>query len=128
MIGNLLNMALTLLPKQVFQYYVNSGRKLQPNGQYLATYDDPLSLSGSVQPVPKELYEKYGLDFAKNYFTFFVSQNAMDITRNLSGDAFLYNNAYFQCVQKTDWFAYNGWDAVLAIQVPSISGINSGCD
>jgi hypothetical protein len=122
--GNLLNMALTLLPKQSFQYYANSGRTLQPNGQYLATYAAPCPLSGSVQPVPKTLYEVYGLDFTKNYFTFFVSQSIMDITRNLSGDAFLYNGNCFQCVQKTDWFSYNGWDAILAIQVPSIPGIN----
>jgi hypothetical protein len=123
MLGNLLNMALSIIPKQAFQYYANTGRTIQPNGQYLATYAAPLPLSGSVQPVPRELYERYGLDLIKNYFTFFVSQNVMDITRNFSGDAFVYNGNYFQCEQKTDWFSYNGWDAILAIQVPSIAGI-----
>ena len=122
--GNLLNMALSLIPKQNFAYYANTGRTTQANGQYLAAYASPLSLSGSVQPVPKTLYEMYGLDFAKNYFTFFVSQSVMDIARNYSGDAFVYNGVHYQCVQKTDWFQYNGWVAILAIQVPSIPGIS----
>ena len=123
-LGNLLNKALTILPRQCFQYYANTGRTSQPNAQYLATYAAPIELTGSVQPVPKTLYQVYGLDFAKAYFTFFVSHSVMDITRNFSGDAFVYNGNTFQCVQKTDWFAYNGWDAILAIQVPSIAGIS----
>jgi hypothetical protein len=123
-LGNLLNKALTLIPKQSFQYFANTGRILQPNGQYLAIYASPRALTGSVQPVPKTLYEKYGLEFNLNYFTFFVSRNAMDVTRNLSGDAFFYNDDYFQCEQKTDWFAYDGWVSILAIQVPSIPGIS----
>ena len=63
MIGNLLNMALSAVGQQSFQYYANISRTLQPNGQYLPGYAAPVAMTGSVQPVPKTLYEMYGLEY-----------------------------------------------------------------
>jgi hypothetical protein len=122
-LGNLLGMALTLIPKQPFSYYAFIERKLQPNGLDLAIYAQPQTLTGSVQPIPRSLYQQYGLDFDKYYLTFYVSKSIIDVARNVSGDAMAYNGNYYQCESKTDWFPQDGWVAVLAVQVPSIAGI-----
>ncbi len=121
--SNLLATALTLLGRQSFQYYAFLERVLQPNGLDLASYAAPVSLSGSVQPVPRSLYQAYGLDFDRYYLTFYVSRSVMDVTRDVSGNALTFNGNYYQCIQKTDWFPQDGWVGVLAVQVPSIPGI-----
>jgi len=115
---NVLNMALRLIARQPFQYIAYDKRTLQPNGLYLTSYKAPISCTGSAQPMPRELYQKNGLDFDKKYFTFFVSRNILDVTRDVAGDQFILNCRRYQALSKTPWDAIDGWDAVLAVEVP----------
>jgi hypothetical protein len=122
--ANLLGMALRLLSSQNFDYFAFLSRGTNDIGQDLANYAEPQSLAGSVQPVPRSLFQLYGLDFDRNYLTFYVSQDVIDVTRDVSGDQMFFNGNTYQCIQKTDWFPQDGWTAVLAVQVPTpIQGI-----
>ena len=122
---NILAQALTLIAAQSFQYYAFANRSLQPNGQYLPNYAAPLSLFGSVQPVPRYLYEEYGLEFQRNYNIFYVEQNVIDVDRDVSGDLMNFGGNSYQCLSKTNWFAQDGWDAILCVQIPTVPLITS---
>lgn len=117
--SGILNMALRVIAQQTFQYYVFAGRTTQPNGQYLATYAAPVSLVGSVQPMPRELVQLYGLDFNKKYWNFYVSNEALDVSRDLAGDQIFFNSITYQVLSTTPWTALDGWNAILAVEVPT---------
>lgn len=114
---DILSIALRAIAPQTFTYQAYVNRSIQPNGQYLATYAAPVTMTGSAQPVPRNLYETYGLQFDKNYWTFFVQLNAVDISRDVAGDQITYNGYTFQIMQKTNWFPADSWIQFLSIQV-----------
>lgn len=119
--SNLLQRALRLIKPQSCLYYRFKERAKQPNGIFLPTYCTPSSLLGSIQPVPRSLYEMYGLDFQKNFFIFYVSKDVTDVERDVAGDIMVFASNTFQAESKTDWFVQDGWDAILCVQVPAIS-------
>ncbi len=114
---NLLNMALTIIAKQTITYYRNTGRVLNSVGQDIAEYAPPLFIVGSWQPVPRALYQQYGLDFQKDYFTFYTSNNVLDLERDISGDQIAFNGQRFQCESDNDWYGLDGWKGILCIHI-----------
>lgn len=116
--ANLLSMATRIIATQAFDYYAFVSRTPNAIGQDVATYATPQTLMGSIQPVSRSLYQTYGLDFDRYYLTFYVSENVIDVTRDISGDQMVFNGNPYQCVQKTDWFPQDGWTAVLCVQIP----------
>lgn len=118
--SNLLALALTVIAPQDFTYFVNTGRDTNSIGLDITTYAAPVPMTGSVQPIPRSLYMNYGLDFQKNYNVFFIQQNVLDIARDISGDRIIFDGKTFQVLSKTDWFAQDGWDAVLTVQVQNV--------
>ena len=128
--ANLLNMALSIIAKQTITYYRMIDRELNDVGQDVTVYAAPVSIVGSFQPVPRNLYQLYGLDFQKSYFTFYTSNNVKDVQRDVSGDQIAFNNQRFQCESNNDWFALDGWKGVLCVLIdnvqtnPTIYGFN----
>src|SRR5690606_23365264 len=80
-------------------------------------YAAPAVLRGSFQPVQRSLYELYGLDLQKTYYTFYVSYDLLDIDRDVSGDQIAFGSGRFQCVSDVDWFEVDGWKSVLCLYV-----------
>ena len=115
--ANWLLTAFRALATQSFQYYAFAGRTTQVNGQQLATYAAPVTLQGSIQPVPRNLYQMYGLQFDKNYVTVYMPESATDVSRDAAGDQIAYAGNRFQAVQKVNWFGPDGWIAMLFVQV-----------
>lgn len=116
--SNLLNMALRTISAQGFTYVPWASRAIGANGMYINTYGDSQQLAGSVQPVPRRLYEQYGLDFQKSYYNVFVSANVMDLQRDVAGDKIVYNGQNFQVESRTPWFAADGWNELLCVLIP----------
>lgn len=116
--SNILNMALSVIGKQSFQYLAFKERVTQPNGNDVATYNSPMILQGSIQPVQRTLYVQLGLDLQRNYINVYVSRDILDITRDVSGDQIIWNCKKWQCLSKTAWSAIDGWDQVLCVQIP----------
>lgn len=114
---NLLNMALPLVGVQQFTYYRFASRITNDIGLDVAQYESGIILSGQVQAVPRYLYEVYGLDFQKNYVTFYVSKDVLDVTRDISGDQIKYADKIFQVLSENDWYPMNGWTGILSVQV-----------
>lgn len=115
--ANILSMAQRIIAKQCFQYYAFQARTPNDIGQYVVTYAPPVTFSGSVQPVPRELYDRYGLDFQRSYVNVYLQRNVIDVARDVSGDQIVFNGATYQCLSKTPWDAIDGWDAVLCVLV-----------
>ena len=115
--SNLLNQAFSLIARQTVSYKAYASRTVSDIGMLVTAYADAVDIQGSVQAVPRELFERYGLDFQKNYIMFYVSQNLIDVTRDVSGDRITYNGKNYQCVSKTDWFGQDGWIGIICVQV-----------
>ncbi len=114
---NILRMALTLIHKQCLLYYQYSSRALNSVGQDVTTYLAPVSMYGSWQPVNRKLYITYGLDLQKDYFTFYTSNNVLDITRDVSGDQLVFMGRRYQVESNNDWFQLDGWKGILCVDL-----------
>lgn len=115
--SNLLKSALTVIASQTVLYYRAESRTLNDIGQYVVTYAPAVSIRGSFQPIPKNVYRTYGLDLAKTYYTFYALNNLIDLQRDIAADQIIYNNQRFQCESNNDWFTIDGWKGVLCVLV-----------
>ena len=120
--SNLLGMALRVIARQAFEYYAYQDRVKNTAGLLVPSYLSPVTLSGSVQPVPRVLYEQLGLDLQRNYLTFFIEKDILDVRRGVSGDKIVFNQITFQCESVTNWYPMDGWVPVLAVQVVGDNG------
>ena len=114
---NLLRMASTMIVQQNLSYYQAENRTLNSIGQYVTTFAAPIKMRGSWQPVPRQLYEVYGLDLQKDYFTFYTSNNVLDLDRDITADQVAFNGELFQVESGNDWFALDGWKGVLCVRI-----------
>lgn len=119
--SNVLKMAFSVIAKQRVLYYQAIGRVLNNVGQNVTTYNPPCTMFGSFQPVPRRLYQAYGLDLQKDYFTFYTNHNLTDIARGVSADQIVFQGQRFQVESDNDWYAMDGWKGVLCIRV----GVNT---
>jgi hypothetical protein len=114
---NILNMAFQLIARQTIQYYAYVSRTVSVIGQDVTTYASAVNLTGSWQPVPRELKMKFGLDLQKDYFTFYTSNNLLDITRDVSGDQIAFMGRRYQVESGNDWYQLDGWKGVLCVDL-----------
>lgn len=116
-ISNLLNLAHSVIMPTGFDYYSFISRTPNAIGYDVNTFAAPVKQYGSVQPVQQNMYQQLGLDFNHAYFTFFVSRDVVEVTRDVSADYILWNGKKYKCLSKMDWYAGDGWVSVLCIEV-----------
>lgn len=114
---NLLKMAQRAVGSQTVMYSRFSGRETNALGYDVAVYHPATALRGNLQPVPRSLYERMGLDLQKSYVTFYTDTAVLDISRGVSGDQFTYAGRIYQCQSITNWLEQDGWVAVLCVDV-----------
>jgi hypothetical protein len=114
---DLLKMALTMIYRQALTYYKALGRTENSLGQYVTTYAQGIVMTGSWQPVPRQLYMQYGLDLQKDYYTFYTCNNVLDLDRDISADQVAFNGQLFQVESDNDWYALDGWKGVLCVHI-----------
>ena len=118
--SNLLNMAFRIIAKQSITYYQYTGRALNDIGEDVTQYAPARQIPGSFQPVPRQLYESYGLDFQKSYFTFYTSNGLLDVQRDVSGDQIAFQGHRYQCESNNEWFGLDGWVGVLCVEIQDV--------
>ena len=74
--GNIMAMASRAIAQQSFVYFPYVTRTLMGNGLWSATYAAGQPMSGSAQPVPRNLYANQGLDFQRLYYNFLSSKGS----------------------------------------------------
>lgn len=122
--GNILLDALTLIDSQEVIWYSEQGRTLNAAGKYVNNYAAGVTVyAGSVQAVPRSNYIQNGLDFARNYVTWYVPLfDVQSLARMKGGDVFEWNNMRYQAINPNDWFAQDGWVGMLGIELGPATG------
>lgn len=118
---NVLAVALGVIARQPVHLLRFAGNVRQPTGVDLPTYATPVAILGSVQAVPRTNYEALGLDFGKDYVNLYTTVLVRAIERDGSGDVFAYAGRYYHAQDRTDWMAQDGWNDVLAVQIPPLA-------
>ena len=126
--SNLLNLALGALGQQTLDHYRFVSRETNSIGLDVATYAEAVQVTGSFQPVPRNLYQQSGLDLSKNYATFFTSAAISDVKRDVSGDYLSFGGKLYQCLSASDWKGIDGWLSITCIETtpPDNAQIQSG--
>jgi len=114
---NLLNVAAGLIGVQVVAWRRFTGRAANAAGVLVNTYGTSADVAGSFQPVPATLLQQLGLDFTKNYATFYASADFGDPDRDKSGDLLTYAGRTYTVISKNPWYDQDGWESVMAVQV-----------
>jgi hypothetical protein len=116
---NLLALAQTAIGSQIAQLYAYTSRTSNAIGQYVTVFADPVNISGSFQPVPRQKYAELGLDFTKTYAWFYSSAQILDVARDRSGDQIAFGGKRWEVSGNNDWKAIDGWNGVLLVAVTS---------
>jgi hypothetical protein len=107
--SNLLIQAFAAITPITVQYYAFQSRSTNGIGQFVSTYAPPVPVTASVQAVPREVYQEFGLDFQKNYVMIFALVDSTDLDRDQTGDQFkLPDGRIYQVVSEADWFGEDG--------------------
>ena len=121
--NNILSVALSVLGHTPVSYFQYSGRTTNAGGVMLTNYLSPQTIAnGSVQAINKQKYEALGLDFEKNYISWHVSMDAIDLARDVSGDVIEALGRRWQLVGSNDWFGIDGWKSLMAVDIGAATG------
>lgn len=115
--SNLLNKALKLIPPEQYQYLQFISQEPNEMGIMTANYKDPEMILGSVQSPENSLYQQMGLDLDKNYKIFYGAISIKGNEENPQPDRFIYDGKTYETVKNSDWFIYDGWCGVLAVEL-----------
>ena len=123
---NLLQKALKLIPPETYQYRKFLDEQANAMGIKVPTYAEPVTISGSVQSPENSLYEQMGLSLEKNYKIFYGSVEIKGNEAQSQPDRFIYDNTIFETVKNSNWFNYDGWCGVLAVEIKRTRNDNQG--
>lgn len=117
MFGNLLNQALTIIPKQNFTFCKYKSNTINDIGIKVDVYETGVNYSGSVQAVDSKMYQQYGFDFSKKYIQIYSSLNIKNVTQNQeTPDKIVWNNKDYLVVNCSDWYVQDGWTNIIAVE------------
>lgn len=117
--SNLLRRALRIIKPVEVEYKTFTSRATNAAGLQVSSYAKAIKVKGSVQPVPRDMYEALGLEFSREYVNFYSTQLAQGVTRDRAGDQFTFAGELFEVLSATNWKSIDGWNGVLAIKVSS---------
>lgn len=118
--SNLLKKALKLIPGESYQYIKFLGEEPNAMGVMIPTYAEAVTITpanGMVQSPENSLYQQLGLDLDKNYKIFYGAVSIKGNEEQPQPDRFIYDGKTFETVRNTDWFNYDGWCGVLAVEL-----------
>ena len=116
--SNLLQTAFSVIGQQRVTLHKAVSRETNEIGLDVVTYAAPVTITGSVQAVPRNRYADLGLDLNSNYVTLYTVKCVSDIQRGQSGDKIVFDCKNYEITSKTDWHAIDGWVSVICQQIP----------
>lgn len=117
---NLLKKALKLIPGEGYQYLKYLGETINDFGINVPSYALPVTITaqnGIVQAPENSIYQQLGLSLDKNYKIFYGAVSILGNEAQPQPDRFIYDGKMFETVRNTDWFNYDGWCGVLAVEI-----------
>ena len=117
MFNNLLNQALTLIPKQTFTYCKFAGMTVNDEGLKQDTYEPGIEFQGSVQAIEQAMYEKLGLQWSKKYIQIYSSLDIRNMDNDqVSPDKIIWNGKDYIVIKVTNWYLQDGWTNIIAVE------------
>lgn len=125
--SNILRSALRLLGNQTVILYRYAGRVTTPTGRDVSAFSPPITHpEGSVQAVPRTRYSDLGLDYSKDYVTWFVPTIVQGVERDRSPDRFIFGIRLYEVHSVTPWNRQDGWNEVVGVDIgPAYGDSNS---
>lgn len=117
--SNLLQMAMGPIARQSVQWSAWQSRVVNEAGDWVSTFADPVTITGSMQPVDRKLYQQLGLSLSRDYSTLWTSADVRVTDEDREGDKVLWAGAIWQAESDRDWRPADGWRKVLCVKVPS---------
>lgn len=117
--SNLLALALGVIGNQKVQWRKFAGMTTLTSGVQAPSWDDPVDINGSLQPVDETMLQQLGLDWTKKHCMFYASAEFKEVDRDQTGDRLTYAGRTYQILDKTTWFAQDGWERPLCVEVPN---------
>jgi hypothetical protein len=114
--SNLLRKAFKIIAKESVDWYRYESEIINAIGMSVKVYSDPIDILGSFQPIAKEKYEQFGLDFQKSYAYFFTSNDALGVNRDYSGDYLIVRNERYYVNDDVSWYKFDGWNQILVVK------------
>lgn len=117
MFENLLNQALTIIPKQKFTFCKYKSNTINDIGIKVDVYETGIDFEGSVQAIDSKMYQELGLDFSKKYIQIYSSLNIQNVTQNQeTPDRIVWNNKNYLVTNCSDWYVQDGWTNIIAVE------------
>lgn len=117
MFNNLLNQALTLIPKQTFTYIKYQGQTVNELGIKQDVYDTGIEFQGSVQAIEQAMYEKLGLQWSKKYIQIYSSLDIRNTdNQQVSPDKVIWHDKEYIVTKVTNWYLQDGWTNIIAVE------------
>lgn len=89
-------------------------------GKDVPVFEEPITLTGSIQAVSNKMYEQLGLDLDKNYKTVFCSALMQSIAEEIQPDRIIYENRTYELVENKNWYETNGWTKALMVELKEL--------
>lgn len=118
--SNLLKKALNIIPGESYKYLKFEREEVNDFGISVPVYAEPVTITpanGMVQSPENSLYQQLGLDLDKNYKIFYGAVSIKGNEDQPQPDQFIYDGKTFETVRNADWFNYDGWCGVLAVEL-----------
>lgn len=105
---------------KTFTFYKYESAVIDEMGRDVPSYADPVTYTGSIQPVQNKMYEQLGLDLNKNYKTVFCSQLIKSIAENVQPDRIIYDGKTYEVVENKNWYETNGYSKILMVEIKEL--------
>jgi hypothetical protein len=115
--SNLLKLAGTVISLQSVTWYKFTGSVLNDIGLQVSQFAAGKTVKGSFQPVARSQFQALGLEFNKDYVSFYTSASFEDITRDIAGDQFVFAGDRYQVLSNTEWKSVDGWNNSIAVKL-----------
>ena len=115
---NLLNIALGAIAGQTLQWYKFAGNTQNALGQDIPSYEAPITIIGSFQPVDARTVQEMGFDVTKQYRNLYSSNPLKVVSRETSPDYAVFNGRKYEVAgEPGDWYAQDGWKGILFVDI-----------
>jgi hypothetical protein len=117
MFGNLQALAATVIPQQTVLHHRFAGNITNDMGYQEPSYDDPVDITGSFQPMAAQDATKLGLDFRQVHATLHTSAAIALAGQGTQPDRIEYGGKLYDAIGVTDWKSQDGWAQYVLVAV-----------
>ena len=117
MFSNLQALASATIPQQVVLHHHFAGNVTNDMGYKVPTYDDPVAIKGSLQPMTAQDAAKLGLNFRQVNATFYTSASISLAGKGTQPDRIEYGGKLYDVIGVTDFKAQDGWAQFVLVAV-----------